>query len=123
MKSLRLFNQPITKGEFKQSGIVFLEYVIIAFIVSVGIICALWWLYWHLQQMIWEIKVKLDYLSQECPMRTHPLTHVEVTPSDQPEPTPPILYEEHPGTYYRHDRLVPIIPVVPTVPHVPNGHG
>ncbi len=121
MKSLPLFNQPVTKGDFKQSGIVFLEYVIIASIVSVAILCAMWWFYWHLQQMIWEIKVKLDYLSQECPMTTHPLTHIEVTPSDQPEPTPPYIEEYYITPGIPRYRLVPIVPV-PVVPHLP-GHG
>lgn len=52
-------------------------------------------------------------------MTTHPLTHVEVTPIDQPEPTQPY----HEG--YHITPVIPghVVPVVPIVPHLPNGHG
>jgi len=62
MKLFSILNKPAVKAGNKQAGIVFLEYVIMAFIATVAIICALWWFYWHLQQMTWEIKGKLDVL-------------------------------------------------------------
>ena len=62
MKLFSIFNKPATKANNKQAGLVFLEYVIMAFIVTVAVICALWWFYWHLQQMTWEVKAKLDTL-------------------------------------------------------------
>ena len=62
MKLFSILNKPAAKADNKQAGIVFLEYVIMAFIVTVAVICALWWFYWHLQQMTWEIKQKLEVL-------------------------------------------------------------
>jgi len=62
MKLFSIFNKPAVKANNKQAGIVFLEYVIMAFIITVAVICALWWFYWHLQQMTWEVKQKLDTL-------------------------------------------------------------
>ncbi len=62
MKLFPILNKPVNKANNKQAGIVFLEYVIMAFIVTVAVICALWWFYWHLQQMTWEVKQKLDTL-------------------------------------------------------------
>ena len=60
MKLFSILNKPAAKAGNKQAGLVFLEYVIMAFIVTVAVICALWWFYWHLQQMTWEIKQKLE---------------------------------------------------------------
>lgn len=62
MKLFSILNKPAVKTDNKQAGLVFLEYVIMAFIVTVAVICALWWFYWHLQQMTWEVKQKLDTL-------------------------------------------------------------
>jgi len=62
MKLFSILNKPSVKANNKQAGIVFLEYVIMAFIITVAVICALWWFYWHLQQMTWEVKQKLDTL-------------------------------------------------------------
>lgn len=68
MKSLSLFNKPVTSVDNKQSGVVFLEYVIMAFIITVAVICAVWWFYWHLQQLVWEIKDRLNNLPRDCEM-------------------------------------------------------
>jgi len=80
MKSLSCFNKPVTNADNKQSGIVFLEYVIMAFIITVAVICAVWWFYWHLQQLVWEIKSKLNALSTlECPLA--PPGEIQPTPT------------------------------------------
>ena len=62
MKFFSILNKPANKAGNKQAGLVFLEYVIMAFIITVAVICALWWFYWHLQQMTWEVKQKLETL-------------------------------------------------------------
>jgi len=81
MKRFSISNKPAIKANNKQSGIVFLEYVIMAFIVTVAVICALWWFYWHLQQMTWETKQKLDTLKTlTCPLETP----YGAAPGDQP---------------------------------------
>jgi hypothetical protein len=88
MKSLSCFNKPVTNSDNKQSGIVFLEYVIMAFIITVAVICAVWWFYWHLQQLVWEIKSKLNSLSAlTCPLEINPLTEAPATPGTQPPVT------------------------------------
>jgi len=80
MKSLSCFNKPVTNADNKQSGIVFLEYVIMAFIITVAVICAVWWFYWHLQQLVWEIKDRLNNLPRNCAM----LPPYGAAPEDQP---------------------------------------
>jgi hypothetical protein len=66
MKLFPILNKPSLKAGNKQTGLVFLEYVIMAFIATVAVICAIWWLYWHLQQMTWEIKDRLKELPRTC---------------------------------------------------------
>jgi len=83
MKLFSILNKPANKASNKQAGIVFLEYVIMAFIVTVAVICALWWFYWHLQQMTWEIKAKLDTMRTSL---TCPLGKPWGTQGDQPTP-------------------------------------
>jgi len=81
MKLFSILNKPAAKAGNKQAGIVFLEYVIMAFIVTVAVICALWWFYWHLQQMTWEVKQKLDTLKTlTCPLEPP----YGAAPGDQP---------------------------------------
>jgi hypothetical protein len=68
MKLFSTLNKPAIKDNNKQAGIVFLEYVIIAFIATVAVICSIWWFYWHLQQLTWEIKDRLNNLPRTCPL-------------------------------------------------------
>jgi hypothetical protein len=83
MKLFSIINKPANKAGNKQAGIVFLEYVIMAFIATVAVICAIWWLYWHLQQMTWEIKQKLETMSTSL---TCPLGKPWGTQEEQPIP-------------------------------------
>jgi len=81
MKIFSIVNKSAVKANNKQAGIVFLEYVIMAFIVTVAVICALWWFYWHLQQMTWEVKQKLETLKTlTCPLEPP----YGAAPGDQP---------------------------------------
>jgi len=84
MKLFSILNKPANKAGNKQAGLVFLEYVIMAFIVTVAVICALWWFYWHLQQMTWEVKAKLDTLKTlNCELQPP----YGAAPEDQPKLT------------------------------------
>ena len=82
MKSLSMFNKPVSNADNKQGGVFFLEYVIMAFIITTAVFCATYWLYYHLQQMIWELKSRLDRMQnlRYCP--TRPI-------GEQPTPTIP----------------------------------
>jgi len=85
MKLFSILNKPANKVGNKQAGIVFLEYVIMAFIITVAVICALWWFYWHLQQLTWEIKSKLEVLKTlNCELQPP----YGAAPGEQPTPGP-----------------------------------
>ncbi|KPJ67310.1 MAG: hypothetical protein AMJ43_05515 [Coxiella sp. DG_40] len=121
MKSLPTFNRPVTKTDNSQSGLVFLEYVIMAFIISTVIICTIWWLYWRLQQMILELKLQLDNIPRECPL--------PAPGPVQPVPTPPYAegykgYIIVPQPSVPHPIVpYPIVPHPIVPPHHHGGHG
>jgi hypothetical protein len=95
MKLFSILNKLAVKANNKQVGLVFLEYVIMAFIVTVAMICALWWLYWHLQRLTWETKQKLDTLKTlTCPLEPP----YGAAPGDQPTPAESSINFEYTGT-------------------------
>jgi hypothetical protein len=83
MKHSSILNKLTIKANNKQTGIVFLEYIIMAFIATVAVICAIWWFFWHLQQLTWEIKDRLNNLPRSCKLEPP----YGVAPGDQPIPS------------------------------------
>ncbi|KPJ67311.1 MAG: hypothetical protein AMJ43_05520 [Coxiella sp. DG_40] len=62
MKSLSMFNKPVTEADNKQSGQTFMELVIILLISGTAVICIIWYFYWVLQGMLVDLKNKLELI-------------------------------------------------------------
>ena len=72
MKSLSMFNKPVSQADNKQGGVVALEYIIIAFIATFVIICGIWFIYDRLQAMMASMITKLTTLSNQVSTLCHP---------------------------------------------------